>query len=87
MQNNYFQGFPEFILSYKKLEDLDISHNDIHTFPKELVQLDNLKYLWMRGITFEASNKEEANELKKTLETLQKKGVKVSLEQDEKMNP
>ncbi|SMG15699.1 Leucine rich repeat-containing protein [Marivirga sericea] len=84
IHNNYFQGFPEFILNYRKLEDLDLSHNDIHTFPKELVHLDNLKYLWMRGITFEASNKEEAEELKTTLETLQKKGVKISIELDQK---
>ncbi|HET8859136.1 leucine-rich repeat domain-containing protein [Marivirga sp.] len=87
IHNNYFQGFPEFVLNYKKLEDLDISFNDIHKFPPELVQLHHLKYLWMRGITFEASGKEEAQELKNTLETLQKKGVKVSIELDQKINP
>jgi len=87
IHNNYFQGFPEFILNYKHLEDLDISFNDIHEFPQELVELEHLKYLWMRGITFEASGKEEAEELKNTLETLQKQGVKISIELDQKINP
>lgn len=87
IHNNYFQGFPEFILNYKNLEDLDISNNEIHKFPPELVNLNQLKYLWMRGITFEASGKEEAEELKNTLETLQKNGVKVSIELDQQINP
>ena len=87
IHNNYFQGFPEFILNYENLEDLDISFNEIHKFPPELVKLDQLKYLWMRGITFEASGKEEAEELKNTLETLQKNGVKISIEMDQKINP
>ncbi|WP_375577983.1 leucine-rich repeat domain-containing protein [Marivirga tractuosa] len=87
IQNNYFQGFPEFILNYEKLVDLDISFNDIHKFPPEIVKLNQLKYLWMRGITFEASGKEEAEELKNTLETLQKNGVKVSIELEQKIKP
>jgi len=87
IHNNYFQGFPDFILNYKQLEDLDVSFNDIHKFPPELVQLDRLKYLWMRGITFEASGKEEAEELQNTLETLQKNGVKISIELDQSINP
>jgi Leucine-rich repeat (LRR) protein len=87
IHNNYFQGFPEFILNYEKLEDLDVSFNEIHKFPPELVKLKQLKYLWMRGITFEASGKEEAEELKNTLETLQKNGVKISIELDQKISP
>ncbi|MGM0581965.1 MAG: leucine-rich repeat domain-containing protein [Bacteroidota bacterium] len=87
IHNNYFQGFPEFILNYDNLEDLDISFNEIHKFPSDLVKLDKLKYLWMRGITFEASDKNEAEELKNTLETLQKNGVKVSIELEQKINP
>jgi len=87
IHNNYFQGFPKFILNYEKLEDLDISFNEIHEFPAELVKLNKLKYLWMRGITFEASGKEEAEDLKNTLETLQKNGVKISIEPDQKINP
>jgi|GEM_PF-1721505 Leucine-rich repeat (LRR) protein len=86
IHNNYFQGFPKFILNYKKLEDLDISFNDIHKFPPELVSLNQLKFLWMRGIIFEASDKKEAEELKNTLETLQKNGVKVSIELDQKIS-
>jgi Leucine-rich repeat (LRR) protein len=87
IHNNYFQGFPEFILNYRKLEDLDISFNQIYKFPPEIVKLENLKYLWMRGITFEASNKEEAEELKNTLETLQQNGVKVSIELEQEISP
>ncbi|WKV11663.1 leucine-rich repeat domain-containing protein [Marivirga harenae] len=87
IQNNYFQGFPEFILNYKELEDLDISFNEIHTFPTEILKLVNLKYLWMRGITFEAGNKKEAEELKNTLETLQRNGVKVSIELEQEISP
>jgi Leucine-rich repeat (LRR) protein len=87
IHHNYFQGFPEFILNYQQLEDLDVSFNEIHKFPPELVELEQLKYLWMRGITFEASGKEEAEQLKNTLETLQQKGVKVSIELDQKINP
>jgi Leucine-rich repeat (LRR) protein len=80
LQNNYFQGFPTFILGFKKLEDLDISHNEIQTLPPEIVQLEHLKLLWMKGITFSASSKEEAESLKNTLESLQKRGVKVSID-------
>ncbi|WMN10937.1 hypothetical protein QYS49_36575 [Marivirga salinae] len=87
IHNNYFQGFPEFILNFKNLEDLDISYNEIHKFPPEMLKLNQLKYLWMRGITFEASGKEEAEELKNTLETLQKNGVKISIEMDQKISP
>jgi Leucine-rich repeat (LRR) protein len=87
IHNNYFQGFPDFILNYKKLEDLDISFNEIHKFPPEILKLDQLKYLWMRGITFEASSKEEAEELKNTLETLQQNGVKVSIELEQEISP
>lgn len=86
IHKNYFQGFPEFILNFKKLQDLDISFNEIHKFPPELVNLNQLKYLWMRGITFEASGEEEAEELKNTLETLQKNGVKISIEMDQTIN-
>jgi Leucine-rich repeat (LRR) protein len=87
IHNNYFQGFPEFILNYEKLEDLDISFNEIHKFPPELVKLSHLKYLWMRGITFETSGQEEAEELKSTLDTLQKNGVKISIELDQEISP
>lgn len=87
IHNNYFQGFPEFVLNYEKLEDLDISFNEIHKFPPEILKLDQLKYLWMRGITFQASSKEEAEELKNTLETLQQNGVKVSIELEQEISP
>ncbi|WNB16813.1 leucine-rich repeat domain-containing protein [Marivirga arenosa] len=80
IQNNYFQGFPEFVLNYRKLEDLDVSNNEIEKLPKEILQLENLKYLWMKGITFLATDKAEANDIKNTLESLQKKGVKVSID-------
>ena len=41
----------------------------------------------MRGITFEAGNKKEAEELKNTLETLQRNGVKVSIELEQEISP
>jgi len=80
INDNYIQGFPECILAFKQLRDLDISNNEIHSIPSELLDLEKLKLLWMRGITFEASNREEAKSIKNTIEGLQKKGVKVSLD-------
>jgi Leucine-rich repeat (LRR) protein len=82
LQNNYFQGFPDFVLNFKNLEDLDISYNNIESLPLEIIELKKLKLLWMKGITFNASNKEQANEIKETIESLQKRGVKVSIDLD-----
>ncbi|GAB3339406.1 hypothetical protein GCM10027429_25710 [Marivirga atlantica] len=80
VNDNYLQGFPDCILAFKKLRDLDISNNEIHSIPPELLDLHDLKLLWMRGITFEARNREEAESIRNTIEGLQKKGVKVSLD-------
>ncbi|MFT4740904.1 MAG: Leucine-rich repeat (LRR) protein [Marivirga sp.] len=82
INNNYLQAFPECILSFKNLQDLDVSFNNIHSLPPALLTLPNLKLLWMRGITFEARNQEEALSIKNTLEGLEAKGVKISVELD-----
>ncbi|MBK6263986.1 hypothetical protein JKA74_02970 [Marivirga sp. S37H4] len=80
INNNYFHEFPNCILSFTKLEDLDISNNKISTIPVELKQLKSLQYLWIRGITFEANGKEQAEEIRDIIAYLQKKGVKVGIE-------
>ena len=79
ISNNYLQAFPTLVLSYKKLKDLDISFNEIHDIPEELLSLEHLSLLWMKGITFEARNREQALEIKNTIEGLQAKGVNVGL--------
>ncbi len=80
INNNYLQGFPACILAYKQLQDLDISYNEINTIPPEILELKKLKFFWMRGISFEAQNKEEALAVKRLLEGLQQNGVKVSID-------
>lgn len=80
IHNNYLKAFPSCVLWFKNLEDLDISFNEIHTIPQEITTLNDLKYLWVRGITFDAGSKEEAESIKQTLEQLQQQGVKVSFE-------
>jgi Leucine-rich repeat (LRR) protein len=83
VQNNYLTSFPSCVLSFKNLQDLDISSNEIHSIPSEITSLTDLKYLWIREITFEAGSKEEAESIKQILEQLQKQGVKVSTELDQ----
>ncbi len=80
VHNNYLKAFPSCVLSFNNLEDLDISFNEIHTIPQEITSLNDLKYLWVRGITFDAASREEAESIKQTLEKLQKQGVKVSFD-------
>jgi len=82
VNNNYLQGFPDCILSFKNLRDLDISYNEINSLPPEILSLSKLKLLWMRGITFDASTKEEALAIEITIEKLQKNGLKISVELD-----
>lgn len=83
INNNYLKAFPICVLSFTDLKDLDISNNEIHSIPEEITSLKNLKYLWLRGITFEAESKAKAESIKLTLEQLQKQGVKVSLALDQ----
>ncbi|GAA5022855.1 hypothetical protein GCM10011506_00050 [Marivirga lumbricoides] len=83
VNNNYLNAFPSCALSFNKLEDLDISFNEIHSIPEAITSLNHLKYLWIRGITFEAESKSKAESIIQTLEQLQKQGVKVSIELDQ----
>lgn len=83
INNNYFTEFPSCILQFKKLEDLDISFNKISKIPSELKLLEELKLFWVRGIVFEASNENEAEQIKETIEYLIKNGVNVSMELDQ----
>lgn len=83
IHNNYFTSFPSCILSFNKLEDLDISFNKITSVPPELTELQNLKYLWIRGIIFEGKSKAHAEAMRDMFETLQQRGVKISIELDQ----